>query len=369
MAIPMLDLGTHHQGAAVAIEARVLEVLRSGGYILGKNVRELEARLAEYCGAAHGIGVASGTDALLLAMMALDIGEGDEVITTPYTFFATASAIARTGARPVFVDIEPDTYNIDVSLIEAAVTGNTRAIMPVHLFGQAVDMDALTAVADRHGLAVIEDAAQALSATYRNHPIGGLGTMGCFSFYPSKNLGGAGDGGLVVTSDNALADRLRALRVHGALRTYHHDTIGINSRLDEIQAAILLAKFPHLENWSEQRRENAARYDRLLAHLPVVTPVVRPDRRMIYNQYVVQVGEERNALAEFLKFHEIGHSIYYPVPLHLQPCFSYLGYSCGDFPVAERMSGETIALPIYPELRPEQQEQVVEVIREFFSSL
>jgi dTDP-4-amino-4,6-dideoxygalactose transaminase len=332
----------------------VLRVLQSGRYILGEEVAALEREVAALCRCKHAIGVASGTDALILALMALDIGAGHEVITTPYSFFATASTIVRAGARPVFVDIEPDTFNIDPLLVERAITQRTRAILPVHLFGQPAAMDPLREIADRRGLAIIEDAAQALGARYKEQPTGSLSEMGCFSFFPSKNLGGIGDGGMITTSDDGLAARCRRLRVHGADTTYLHQEVGLNSRLDEVQAAVLRVKLPHLAEWTRKRRENAARYDRLFAGSPVVNPRQRPENFSIFNQYVVRVGSRRDEMMARLKELGVGHSIYYPVPLHLQPCFADLGGKPGDCPVAESAARETLALPIFPDLTAEQ---------------
>jgi len=340
-------------------------------FILGPDVAALEMEIARYTGARHAVACASGSDALLLALMALDIGSGDEVVTTPYSFFATASSIARLGARPVFVDIEPATYNLDVSKIEAAVTERTRAILPVHLYGQCAEMDALLETGRRHDLPLIEDAAQAIGAEDGAGRAGAVGAIGCFSFYPSKNLGAAGDAGMMTTNDDALADRLRALRVHGSCTKYHHDLLGVNSRLDSLQAAVLRVKLPHLDAWSEARRANAERYDQLFEDAGLTEeiglPFVRDRVRHIFNQYVIRVRNgRRDALAEHLKQSGVGTDIYYPVPLHLQACFSYLGHKEGDFPEAERAARESLALPIYPELTAEQQSYVVEMIREFF---
>lgn len=360
MAIPMLDLKAHYEPIQAELEAAVLSVMRSGSYILGPNVSRLEQEVASLCKVKYGIGVASGTDALVLSLMALEIGPGDEVITTPYSFFATASCIHRVGAKPVFVDIKPDTYNLDDAKVAQAITQKTKAILPVHLFGQPANMNGLTALASSHGLHLIEDAAQAIGARYHGQPVGSFGDLGCFSFYPSKNLGAIGDAGLIVTDHEDLAKRLRSLRVHGAAQTYFHDTVGLNSRLHEVQAAILITKLPYLTRWTEQRQRNAALYTRLLADLPVVTPYVEPACDVIYNQYVVQIGPKRDYVCQTLQSLGIGHSIYYPLPLHLQPCFAYLGYRQGAFPVAEQMARETIALPIYPELTPEQIQLVCE---------
>ncbi|HZH92045.1 MAG TPA: DegT/DnrJ/EryC1/StrS family aminotransferase [Pyrinomonadaceae bacterium] len=367
--VPLLDLKQQHAALREELRAAVDRILDSQQFVLGEEVRLLEAETARYCGARHAVGCASGSDALLLALMALDIKAGDEVITTPFSFFATASSIARTGATPVFVDIDPRTYNLDPSLVEAAITERTRAVMPVHLYGQCAAMDALSEVAARHNLPLVEDAAQAIGAEDAGRRAGSFGLMGCFSFYPTKNLGAAGDAGLLTTDDNALAARLRALRVHGGATEYLHTEIGINSRLDALQAAILRVKLPHLDAWSQARRERAETYSLLLAnaHLrfDLRAPFIRENARHIFHQYVVRVPEHRDALLEHLRAHGVGVKIYYPVPLHLQECFRYLGYEAGALPEAERAARETLALPIYPELRLEQQRYVVDVIGRF----
>jgi dTDP-4-amino-4,6-dideoxygalactose transaminase len=369
MQVPLLDLRQQHEALREALRAATLRVLDSQQFVLGEEVRLLEQEIARYCATRHAIGCASGSDALLLASMALDIGAGDEVITTPFSFFATASSITRTGARPVFVDIEPHTYNLDPSLVEAAITERTRAIMPVHLYGQCAGMDALLEIAARHQLPVIEDAAQAIGAEDATRRAGSMGRIGCFSFYPTKNLGGAGDGGMLTTDDDALAERLRALRVHGGATEYLHREIGINSRLDALQAAILRVKLPHLDSWSQARRERAETYSLLLTNarlaFPLSIPFIREHTRHIFHQYVVRVPRHRDALIEHLRAHGVGVKIYYPMPLHLQECFSYLGYEAGALSVAERAAGETLALPLYPELRLEQQQYVVDVISRF----
>jgi dTDP-4-amino-4,6-dideoxygalactose transaminase len=370
MTVPLLDLKQQHEALREELRAATTRVLDSQQFVLGEEVRLLEEEIARYCGTRHAIGCASGSDALLLALMALSIGAGDEVITTPFSFFATASAITRTNAKPVFVDIEPHTYNLDPSLVEAAITEHTRAIMPVHLYGQCAGMDSLMEIAARHKLPVIEDAAQAIGAEDDQHRrAGSIGRVGCFSFYPTKNLGGAGDGGMLTTDDDALAERLRRLRVHGGATEYLHTEIGINSRLDALQAAILRVKLPHLDGWSEARRERAETYSRLLTEarlaFPLHVPFIRENTRHIFHQYVVRVPAHRDALIEHLRAHGVGVKIYYPVPLHLQECFAYLGYEAGALPVAERAARETLALPIYPELRLEQQQYVVDVISRF----
>lgn len=369
MKVPLLDLQAQYAPLRDELRAAALRVMDSQQFILGPDVPALEREVAAYTGARHAISCASGSDALLLALMALDIKADDEVITTPFSFFATAAAIARVGARPVFVDINPLDYNVDVSKIEASVNEHTRAIMPVHLYGQCAEMSALMDVSERYDIPVIEDAAQAIGAGDGGRQAGTMGAIGCISFYPSKNLGGAGDGGLVTANDDALAERLRILRVHGSATKYYHSLIGINSRLDSLQAAILRVKLPHLDDWSKGRASNAERYNHLFADAGLTEeiglPAVRGNARHIFNQYIIRAGERRDALVEHLKRNEIGTDIYYPVPLHLQECFRYLGYREGDFPEAERAARETIALPIYPELTFEQQSYVVETIREF----
>jgi dTDP-4-amino-4,6-dideoxygalactose transaminase len=371
MKVPLLDLKEQNTKLRPEIEAALGRVLDSNGFILGDEVAALESELAEYCRTKYAIGCASGSDALLLAMMAFDIGPGDEVITTPYSFFATVSAITRLGATPVFVDIDPATYNLDVGQVEAKITGRTKAIQPVHLYGQCANMQDLNAIAEKHGIPVIEDAAQAIGAEENGRRAGAMSAIGCFSFYPSKNLGGMGDGGFMTTDDDELAEKLFALRVHGSKEKYYHKWVGLNSRLDGFQGAVLRVKLPHLDNWSGGRKLNADRY-RALFEDPglgesIGLPAERENCRHIYNQFVVRIHGKRDELRAFLSENGIGTDIYYPVPLHLQECFAFVGYKEGDLPEAERAAKETLALPIYPELRPEQQEYVVEKIADFFS--
>ncbi|MEP7270643.1 MAG: DegT/DnrJ/EryC1/StrS family aminotransferase [Acidobacteriota bacterium] len=368
MKVPLLDLKAQHQTIRDEVMAAVNSVFESQQFILGAEVEQFESEVARYCRARHAIGCASGSDALLLALMALDIGPGDEVITVSYSFFATAGAIARIGATPVFVDVLEDDFNLDPDLIERAITTRTRAIMPVHLFGQCARMDVILEIAARHGLPVIEDAAQAIGAEYRGRSAGTIGTIGCFSFFPSKNLGGAGDAGLITTEDDRLAARLRILRVHGMEPKYYHHVVGINSRLDALQAAVLRVKLRHLEQWTEARRRNAARYDHLFADAgleEVKTPVANSEGRHIYNQYTIRCSN-RDDLVTHLKAAEIGSEVYYPVPLHLQDCFVYLGHGVGEFPVTELSAHEALSLPVYPELSAEMQEYVVEQISNFY---
>ena len=371
MNVPLLDLHAQYESLREEMMARVERVFESQQFVLGAEVAELEQEIARYSNARHAIGCANGSDALLLALMALGIGADDEVITTPFSFFATASAMARLGARPVFVDINPQTYNLDPQKLEAAITDRTRAVMPVHLYGQCAEMQEISAIAKQHNLRVVEDAAQAIGADDVAGRAGSLGDIGCFSFYPSKNLGGAGDGGIMTTNDDELAEKLKILRVHGGERRYYHRFIGINSRLDALQAAVLRVKLPRLDEWSDARAAHAATYTRLFTDAglteEITTPFVRAGVRHIYHQYVIR-AQRRDELFEHLKQHGVGTDIYYPVPLHLQECFGYLGYAEGDFHEAERAARETLALPVYPELTLEQQEYVVEVIDSFYHS-
>jgi dTDP-4-amino-4,6-dideoxygalactose transaminase len=361
MQVPLLDLKAQYSTLKDEIMAAVSEVLDSQICIGGPKVAELEEKIAKLCGCEFAVGVSSGTDAILNCLMSLDIGAGDEVITTAFTFFATAGCIARVGARPVFVDIDPKTYNIEPSLIKAAITDKTRAIMPVHLFGQPADMDPIMETANKYELAVIEDAAQSISSTYKSKKAGSIGTAGCFSFFPSKNLGGIGDGGMIVTSDQGLYERLVMMRNHGQNHQYHYRYVGGNFRLDPVQAAALLVKLPYLDKWSGARRQNAAYYDSKFAQTAVVTPYIEADCTSIYNQYCIRVPN-RDEVAAHLREKNIGYAIYYPVPLHMQGCFKYLGYSRGDLPESEKAAGEVLAIPIYPELTDEMKDYVVEAV-------
>jgi dTDP-4-amino-4,6-dideoxygalactose transaminase len=346
-----------------AVEA----VFQSQGFVMGETVSSFEESVADYCDSRHAIGCASGTDALILALMALDIGPGCEVITTPFTFFATASSIARVGAKPVFVDIDPVSYNLDAERIEAAITPRTKAIMPVHLFGQCVEMDPLWRIATKHGIPIVEDACQAIGSEYQGRRAGVLGRVACFSFFPTKNLGGAGDGGLITTDDPELAKRMKHLRVHGDVGRYEHIEVGLNSRLDALQAAVLHVKLRSLDQWTESRQNNAARYRHLFEQAglldAVELPQELPHRRHIYNQYCIRVKDgRRNEVLSSLHAQKIGAAIYYPKPLHIQPCFASLGNRPGDFPESERASEEILALPIFAELTAGQQETVVQGI-------
>lgn len=367
MAVPLLDLSQQHEQLRTKLRQTFDEVLTSGKYILGPYVEAFEEQLAQYTHTRHCIGVASGTDALLVAMMAMGIGPGDEVITTPFTFFCTAGCISRLGAKPVFVDIKPRTYNIDVDQIEAAITGATKAIIPVHLFGLPANMDPIMKVARAHNLKVIEDAAQALGARHNDRPVGSIGDCGTVSFYPSKNLAGFGDGGAVTTNDDELADRLRQLRNHGTSDGIHYPNIGGNFRLDALQAALLSVKLPYLDGWADQRREHADRYGQLLEQEPLGTPFEAEQRHHVYNQYTVRVhAGMRDGLRKHLDACEIGNRIYYPVPLHRQPCYEKLGYGPGSLPIAEEAAEQVLSIPVYPEMTHDQQDAVVQGIREFF---
>jgi dTDP-4-amino-4,6-dideoxygalactose transaminase len=373
MHVPLLDLTLQHREIAGEIAAAMAPVVAEQRFILGPVVDQFEREMEAYLPVAHAVGNASGTDAILLALRAYDCGPGDEVVTSPFTFFATAGAIHNVGARPVFADITPDTFNLDPAAADAAVTGRTKVVMPVHLFGQMADMTAFRALGDGRGLKIVEDAAQAVGARQRTADgewitTGTLGDACTFSFFPTKNLGAFGDAGMTVTNDEATAERLRKLRVHGGRQMYHHEEVGYNSRLDALQAAVLSAKLPHLRGWSEARRRNAAFYDGALAGIDgIVTPPVKPDNESIVNQYTLRVLDgQRDALAEHLKQAGIGSGVYYPVPLHLQECFAYLGYREGQFPESERACREVLSLPVFPELTQGQLGYVAEQIGAFF---
>ncbi len=370
--VPLLDLGRQHGPLAEEIVAALAAVWQSGRFVLGPDVEQLEATTAHYCGAKHAVGCASGSDALLLALMALDIGPGDEVILPSFTFFATASAVTRLGARPVFADIEPRTFNIDPRHVERLVTSATKVILPVHLFGQCAEMGALEKIARGAKAAIVEDCAQAIGAEWKHRRAGSMGQIGCFSFYPTKNLGGAGDGGMLTTNSDELADRLRLLRGHGMRPRYYHKQIGINSRLDSFQAAVLNVKYRYLDEWSGLRQENAERYHRLFVEAgldgTVKLPVCDVGRTHVWNQYVIRVRDgKRDALRQFLTEAKIGTEIYYPLGLHQQECFQYLGCKPGDLPETERAAEEVLALPIFPELTAEEQKTVVGRIAGFFA--
>lgn len=363
MGIPLLDLKAQYNSIQDEIESAVLDVLRSGGYILGPRVEAFERSIAEYCGVEYAIGVANGTDALVLSLDAIGVGPGDEVITTPFTFYATAESISRLGATPVFVDIDPVTYNIAVDQIEAKITPKTKAIIPVHIFGQPAEMDEINAIAKKHGLKVIEDACQAIGAEYRGKKVGSLADAACFSFFPSKNLGGAGDGGIVVTNDKDLADKVRVLRQHGSTRKYYHSMIGYNSRLDALQAAILQVKLKYIDQWTDARRERAPKYNELLAGTDIVTPTELEHVKHVYHLYIIKVPD-RAAVEAVLKENGIGHGVYYPVPLHLQDVYQGLGYKPGDLPISEAASTQTMAIPLYAELKAEDMEHIAGLVKD-----
>jgi len=366
MQVPLLDIKREYAVTKTDVDAAVHRVLDHAKFILGPEVKEIEGKIADYTGAEHAIGVASGSDALVLALRACGVGQGDEVITSPFSFFASAGSITRLSAKPVFVDIDPVNYNMDPSRLGEAITGKTKAIMPVHLFGQTADMDPINEIAKAKNIRVVEDAAQALSAAYKGRKAGVLGDLACFSFFPSKNLGGAGDGGMITARDPELADMLRVLRVHGAKPKYYHRIAGYNSRLHTMQAAILLAKFPHLDGWSEARRKHADVYDKELAGVgDLDLPVRMPDCRHIFNQYTIAT-DQRDKLAEHLNAKGIGNAIYYPVPLHLQDCYADLGYKKGSFPHSERRADQVVSIPVYPYLTEDEQAYVIESIKEFF---
>jgi len=366
MKVPLLDLKRQYGVIKDEIDPAIREVVETQYFIKGPKVAELEKQIAAYCGTSRAVGCASGTDALLLSLMAVGVGAGDEVITTPYTFFATAGSIARLGARPVFVDIDPATYNIDPGQIAGRITPKTKAVLPVHLYGQCADMDPILDVAREHGLAVIEDAAQAIGAEYRSRRAGSMGTTGCFSFFPSKNLGGYGDGGMITTNDDALADRLVSLREHGQADKYFYTSVGANSRLDALQAAVLLVKLKHLDTWSNGRAANADYYNERFEGSAVVTPHRESWNRHIYNQYTVRVPD-RDGLLAHLRERGIGCALYYPLSLHLQTCFADLGYGEGDLPESERAQAETISLPVFSLLSEDEKDAVVSTVLDFVS--
>ncbi len=375
--VPLLDLKAQYASLRDEIEPVVREVIESQYFVLGPNVEALESEVVAYTGAKHAIGCASGTDALILALAGLGIGEGDRVLTTPFSFFATASCAYKVGARPTFVDIDEATFNLDPNLVEDAIDDRTKALLPVHLFGQCADMPALLQIGERRGLPVVEDAAQALGSSCDTGDArgtmraGALGAAGCYSFFPTKNLGGFGDGGMIVTSDDTLADALRLLRVHGGRQMYHHQWVGWNSRLDALQAAVLRVKLRHLDDWSAARTRNADDYDRWFAESGLIEsgqvkiPFRAAGSSHIFNQYTLRV-ERRDELRAHLNEQKVGHSVYYPVSLHEQACFEELGYKKGDFPVSEKACEEVVSLPIYPELESEMRERVVASIAEFY---
>jgi dTDP-4-amino-4,6-dideoxygalactose transaminase len=365
MKLQMVDVLTQYESIKDEIDTAVLNVIRSGQYILGSEVKEFERECAQYLGCKHAIGCASGTDALQIALMTLNIGPGDEVITTAFTFVATAETIALLGAKPVYVDIRDTDYNIDPKKIEAAITGKTKAILPVHLYGHPAPMDEIMAIAAKHNIPVIEDTAQAMGAEYNGIKVGTIGTFGCISFFPSKNLGAYGDGGMITTNDDRLAEKARMITNHGSRQRYYHSEIGVNSRLDTMQAAILRVKLKYLDGWNDKRRVAAARYTELLQGLPVKTPVELRGNYHIYHQYTIRC-ENRDGLSEHLKGKDIPHAIYYPVPLHMQEAYAYLGYAKGALPVTEELTDEVLSLPMHPELTEEQQAYITDAVKEFY---
>jgi dTDP-4-amino-4,6-dideoxygalactose transaminase len=368
MKVPMLDLSEQYQGLRSEVLEVLDEVMSSSRFILGDNVKKLEQDVAKYSNVAHGIGCGNGSDAIHIALQALNVGPGDEVITTTFTFFATGGAIARAGATPVYVDIDPITFNIDPSKVEEAITERTKAIIPVHLYGQMADMEKLAEIAKKHNLAIVEDAAQAIGAKQNGKSVGELGSAATYSFFPTKNLGAYGDGGMIVTNNDEVAETCRVIRVHGSKPKYYHHILGYNSRLDELQAAVLNVKFPHLDKWSELRREKARNYTELITEKlgdSVVTPVELEGNYHVFHQYTIRV-DKRDELQQFLKDQGVATMVYYPLPLHIQPVFKELGYKEGDLPIAEKAASEALSLPMFPELKIEQQEYVVAKIAEFF---
>ncbi|MDT7044211.1 DegT/DnrJ/EryC1/StrS family aminotransferase [Candidatus Nitronereus thalassa] len=371
MKVPLLDLKAQFKEIRADVLSAIEGVCDDQSFILGERVSTFEKQVATFLGCRYAVGVASGSDALLLSLMTLNLQPGDEVITVPFTFFSTAGVVSRLGATPVFVDIQADTFNLDPEQIEKNITSRTKAIIPVHLFGQCADMGKILEVANRHGVKVIEDACQAIGAEQQGQKAGTMGYTGCFSFFPSKNLGGVGDGGLISTNDETLKDLLLALRVHGSRSDYHHDHIGMNSRLDALEAAVLQVKLPHLNTWNTKRQQNAATYDRLFADAGLLNritlPHTVPGNVHIFNQYTIR-AQNRDQLMSYLQEHGIGHKVYYPVPLHLQECYQPLGYQKGDLPVSERMATEVLSLPVYPELPESQMELVVSTIKDFYAN-
>jgi len=363
MSIPLLDLKAQYNSIREEIESAVLDTLRGGQYILGPKVEEFEKAVAEYCGVKYAVGVANGTDALVLTLDAIGVGPGDEVITSPFTFYASAESISRLGAKPVFVDIDPRTYNLVAGQIESKITPRTKAIIPVHIFGQPAEMDTINEIASRHGIKVIEDACQAIGAEYRGRKVGSLGDAACFSFFPSKNLGGAGDGGIVVTDNEELAARVRMLRQHGSTRKYYHGLVGYNSRLDALQAVILSVKLKYIDKWNDARKEKASYYNELFAGTGIVTPLALDHVSHVYHLYIIRVPN-RGEIESALKLQSIGCGVYYPVPLHLQDVYQDLGYKDGDLPVCEEASRQTLAIPLYPELKTEDMQKIADLVIE-----
>ncbi len=366
MQIPIFTPVRQYLNLKDEIDKAIQKVLEGGNFILGEEVKEFESKVADYLGAKHAIGVASGTDALQIALMAIDLKPGDEVITTPFTFVATAETIALLGGKPVYVDIDEKTYNINPDLIEEKITEKTKAIIPVHLYGQPAEMDKIMDVARRYNLYVIEDSAQAFGAEYKNRKVCTFGDISCISFFPTKNLGAFGDAGMIVTNNDELAEKIRMIRVHGSKIRYHHEILGVNSRLDTLQASILLVKLKYLDRWNERRSEIAKKYNDSFKNLDgIITPYCEPYNKHIYHQYTIRTGQ-RDGLAQFLKERGIQTAVHYPIPLHLQKAFSYFGYKPGDFPIAEQCSKEVLSLPMFPELTDEEVDHVVKSVNEFF---
>jgi len=368
MKIPLLDIPASYDKVLADVEKNINQIIQSGQFILGPIVEELEKKISTYCETNYAVGVSSGTDALLISLMAAGIKEGDEVITSPFTFFATAGSIARLGARPVFVDIEKNSFNIDPNLIEKSITDKTRAIIPVHLYGQSVNMDPVLTLAKKHDLVVIEDAAQAIGSEYKGRRAGSMGDYGCFSFFPTKNLGGFGDGGMVTMSSENIYNKVKTLRVHGSSVKYYHEFIGGNFRIDALQAGVVLAKLKYLDQWTEKRRENAQTYNSFFKERGLTNQLTIPSEdfaKHVYNQYVIRIKKKRTELRSFLHENKISTEIYYPLPLHLQNCFAYLGHKQGAFPESEKAANETIALPIFPELTQNQISYIVDKIDAF----
>lgn len=367
MQIPAFDLKRQFKNLSSELVPLLEEVMAKGQFILGENVQAFEREIAEYCGVRYAVSVASGTDALLLSLEALGIGEDDEVITTPFTFFATSEVISLLKAKPIFVDIDPKTFNIDPNKIEDTITSKTKAIIPVHLFGQMAEMDDIEYLAEKYDFSIVEDACQAIGSEYRDKKAGSIGDTGCFSFFPTKNLGAYGDGGLITTDNEETYEKLKLLRAHGSSKKYHHDIIGHNSRLDEIQAVILRLKLKYLETWLNRRIEIANMYSESLEKLEVSVPKSKPYMRHVYHQYVIRV-KDRDDLQKFLNSRGIGTTVYYPLPLHLQKCYENLGYKEGDFPEAEKASKEALALPMWPEMANEEVDYVIENVKEFYNN-
>jgi len=365
--VPLLDLKRQYASIKKEVDESIAKVVSHAQFILGPEVKTFEENVASYCKTKFAIGVASGTDALLISLRACGVGPGDEVIIPTFSFFATAGVVHNLGATPIFVDIEPETYNLNPKLIEEKITQKTKVIMPVHLFGQCCDMDPILDLAKKHNLKIVEDAAQALGAEYKSKKAGSMGDLGCFSFFPSKNLGGMGDGGMVVTNNPELAEKVKLLRTHGAKQKYYHDIVGYNSRLDTLQAAVLNVKLKHLDNWSKERQEHAEVYNKKLKGMEITLPKAENFNHHIYNQYTIAL-KNRDELKDFLKQKNIGCEVYYPVPLHLQECFKYLGYKKGACPVAEKRALEAISIPVFPELTEAEQDYVISATKQFYKN-